>query len=194
MIKWITALIFSLLIHILIVFSYSFFQEIASPEVDRKIAAVKFLPPKNDEVIPQKKTIQTSKKTQQPITKKEVKIKEEETFDFSEYLDEEILQKLDEENIDLIEEISSKVISDLQRIWIKPNNIPAGVYAEFELELDRLGNIRSMNLKRSSGIGAFDRAAQNAIRKYNRIKYIAEIDDSLYSSYFAKFTLRFRPK
>ena len=192
MIRWLTAIIFSLLIHALIIFFYNFFQNYDLNIKERKVTGVKFLPAEIKQEIkeiqrkPVEPKIAESKATQQAIV--------EQKNDFSSYINEELLMELNQENMDLVEEISFKVINDLQNIWIEPKNLPLGVYADFSLEVDRLGNIISFKLIRSSGIGAFDRAAQNAIRKYNKIKYITEIDESLYSTYFEKFTIRFIPK
>ena len=192
MIRWLTAIIFSLLIHTLIIFFYNFFQNYDLNTKERKVTGVKFLPAEIKQEIKetQKKSIEPkiveSKATQPAII--------EQKYDFSSYINEELLMEMDQENMDLVEEISFKVINDLQNIWIEPKNLPLGVYADFSLEVDRLGNIISFKLIRSSGIGAFDRAAQNAIRKYNKIKYITEIEESLYSTYFEKFTIRFIPK
>jgi hypothetical protein len=192
MIRWLTAIIFSLLIHALIIFFYNFFQNYDLNIKERKVTGVKFLPAEIKQEIkeiqrkPVEPKIAESKATQPAIVGQ--------TNDFSSYINEELLMELDQENMDLVEEISFKVINDLQNIWIEPKNLPLGVYADFSLEVDRLGNIISFKLIRSSGIGAFDRAAQNAIRKYKKIKYITEIDESLYSTYFEKFTIRFIPK
>ena len=192
MIRWLTAIIFSLLIHTLIIFFYNFFQNYDLNTKERKVTGVKFLPAEIKQEIKetQKKSIEpkiVESKATQPANI-------EQKYDFSSYINEELLMEMDQENMDLVEEISFKVINDLQNIWIEPKNLPLGVYADFSLEVDRLGNIISFKLIRSSGIGAFDRAAQNAIRKYNKIKYITEIDESLYSTYFEKFTIRFIPK
>jgi len=192
MIRWLTAIIFSLLIHASIIFFYNFFQNYDLNIKERKVTGVKFLPAETKQEIKeiQRKSVEPEiaepKATQPAIV--------EQKNDFSSYINEELLMELNQENMDLVEEISFKVINDLQNIWIEPKNLPLGVYADFSLEVDRLGNIISFKLIRSSGIGAFDRAAQNAIRKYNKIKYIAEIDESLYSTYFEKFTIRFIPK
>ncbi len=192
MIRWLTAIIFSLLIHASIIFFYNFFQNYDLNIKERKVTGVKFLPAETKQEIKEIKRKSVEPKIAEPEATQPAIV--EQKNDFSSYINEELLMELDQENMDLVEEISFKVINDLQNIWIEPKNLPLGVYADFSLEVDRLGNIISFKLIRSSGIGAFDRAAQNAIRKYNKIKYIAEIDESLYSTYFEKFTIRFIPK
>ena len=192
MIRWLTAIIFSLLIHASIIFFYNFFQNYDLNIKERKVTGVKFLPAETKQEIKEIKRKSVEPKIAEPKATQPAIV--EQKNDFSSYINEELLMELDQENMDLVEEISFKVINDLQNIWIEPKNLPLGVYADFSLEVDRLGNIISFKLIRSSGIGAFDRAAQNAIRKYNKIKYITEIDESLYSTYFEKFTIRFIPK
>ena len=192
MIRWLTAIIFSLLIHASIIFFYNFFQNYNLNIKERKVTGVKFLPAETKQEIKEIKRKSVEPKIAEPEATQPAIV--EQKNDFSSYINEELLMELDQENMDLVEEISFKVINDLQNIWIEPKNLPLGVYADFSLEVDRLGNIISFKLIRSSGIGAFDRAAQNAIRKYKKIKYIAEIDESLYSTYFEKFTIRFIPK
>ena len=44
MIRWLTAIIFSLLIHALIIFFYNFFQNYDLNIKERKVTGVKFLP------------------------------------------------------------------------------------------------------------------------------------------------------
>ena len=51
-----------------------------------------------------------------------------------------------------------------------------------------------MQIIRSSGIGAFDRSALSAIRKYGKIPYISTLDEKTYREYFSEFTLRFKPR
>ena len=192
MIRWLTAIIFSLLLHASIIFFYNFFQNYDLNIKERKVTGVKFLPAETKQEIKEIQRKSVEPKIAEPKATQPAIV--EQKNDFSSYINEELLMELNQENMDLVEEISFKVINDLQNIWIEPKNLPLGVYADFSLEVDRLGNIISFKLIRSSGIGAFDRAAQNAIRKYNKIKYITEIDESLYSTYFEKFTIRFIPK
>ena len=192
MIRWLTAIIFSLLIHASIIFFYNFFQNYDLNIKERKVTGVKFLPAETKQEIKEIQRKSVEPKIAEPKATQPAIV--EQKNDFSSYINEELLMELNQENMDLVEEISFKVINDLQNIWIEPKNLPLGVYADFSLEVDRLGNIISFKLIRSSGIGAFDRAAQNAIRKYNKIKYITEIDESVYSIYFEKFTIRFIPK
>ena len=195
--KWLSAIILSLLVHILIIFAYSFFSHDRSNVEDRTITGIKFLEPeKKEEILKREsKQIKQTKQTTKPRQIKETKaapVKKIENFDS--YIAQEVDQKKIAQNADIAEEISQKIINDLEQIWIKPNNTRKGMYAEFNLQVDRLGNIKNFKLIRSSGSSAFDRAATSAINKYKKIAYLKEIDDDTYKRYFSNFNLRFKPK
>ena len=196
MIKWFSALILSILVHALIFLIYSFLDSVQEETTDRKITNVNFVQPEKKETKPKrttnKKEIKPKKKSEIGENKKEFEkpiIK-----DLDEYLIEEQQQDAFNEKLDQVEQISAKVIKDIESIWIRPNNIKKGMYAEFNLSIDRLGNINKFDIKRSSGSETFDRAAMNAIKKYQKIKYIRDVDEETYRIYFANFTLRFRPE
>ena len=196
MIKWFSALILSILVHALIFLIYSFLDSVQEETTDRKITNVNFVQPEKKETKPKrttnKKETKSKKKSETGENKKEFEkpiIK-----DLDEYLIEEQQQDAFNEKLDQVEQISAKVIKDIESIWIRPNNIKKGMYAEFNLSIDRLGNINKFDIKRSSGSKTFDRAAMNAIKKYQKIKYIRDIDEETYRIYFANFTLRFKPE
>jgi len=196
MIKWFSALILSILVHALIFLIYSFLDSVQEETTDRKITNVNFVQPEKKETKPKrttnKKEIKPKKKSEIGENKKEFEkpiIK-----DLDEYLIEEQQQDAFNEKLDQVEQISAKVIKDIESIWIRPNNIKKGMYAEFNLSIDRLGNINKFDIKRSSGSETFDRAAMNAIKKYQKIKYIKDVDEETYRIYFANFTLRFKPE
>ncbi len=196
MIKWFSALILSILVHALIFLIYSFLDSVQEETTDRKFTNVNFVQPEKKETKPKrttnKKEIKPKKKSEIGENKKEFEkpiIK-----DLDEYLIEEQQQDAFNEKLDQVEQISAKVIKDIESIWIRPNNIKKGMYAEFNLSIDRLGNINKFDIKRSSGSETFDRAAMNAIKKYQKIKYIRDVDEETYRIYFANFTLRFKPE
>ena len=197
MIRWLTALFFSVVIHLGILFWYSAFTQEKNDPTKRKITNVNFLESEIDEKAERYKPKITKPKTKKENTKqvsKEVieEIKEIENLD--QYLKEEELQKENNYKLGIVEQISIKVIKDIEGLWVRPNNISKGMFVDFSLKLNRIGLIESVELKRSSGNKTFDRAALTAIRKYKQIKYIRNIDDETFKIYFADFTLRFKPE
>ena len=197
MIRWLTALFFSVVIHLGILFGYSTFTQEKNDPTKRKITNVNFLESEIDEKAEIYKPKIAKPKTKKENTKqvsKEVieEIKEIENLD--QYLKEEELQKENNYKLGIVEQISAKVIKDIEGLWVRPNNISKGMFVDFSLKLNRIGLIESVELKRSSGNKTFDRAALTAIRKYKQIKYIRNIDDETFKIYFSDFTLRFKPE
>ena len=140
--RWLSAIILSLLVHILIIFAYSFFSYDSPNVEDRTITGIKFLEPEKKEETPKresKQIKQTTKPTQVKQTTKTEPVKKIENFDS--YIAQEVDQKKIAQNADIAEEISQKIINDLEQIWIKPNNTRKGMYAEFNLQVDRLSLI-----------------------------------------------------
>tara|TARA_B100001029_G_scaffold25820_1_gene18245 strand:- start:3150 stop:3737 length:588 start_codon:yes stop_codon:yes gene_type:complete len=195
MIKWFSAFILSILVHALIFLIYSFLDSVQEETTDRKITNVSFVQPEKKDTNTKKPTEKKDINTKKPTIPELIKEPEKKTIkDLDKYLTEEQDQETFNKKLDKVEQISAQVIKDIESIWIRPNNIKKGMYAEFNLTIDRLGNIDNFNIKRSSGSDTFDRAAMNAIKKYKKIKYIKNVDEETYRIYFANFTLRFKPE
>ena len=195
MMKWLTALFFSIIVHILIFFSYVLFTTESVENKTRKITNVSFLDEELQNKEEDRKSSKSKEKKQKKIdTKKAEEIKPKEIDNFEEYLKEEEIQKRISDNADVVEQISYKVIKDIEALWIRPNSAKIGMFADFNLRINRLGIIENIEMKQTSGDNAFDRAALNAIRKYKQIKYVRNMDDQTFQAYFSNFTLRFRPE
>ena len=197
MIRWISAILLSVIVHVLIFISYEVFSVSETKETFRKITNVNFIEePKETIEVNKSKTVTSSKNENLAQSEQiaETKLKQKQIENLDVYLEEEALQKKILENIDIVEQISSKVIKDIEELWIKPNNSKKGMFADFSLSLSRSGLIDDIELVQSSGNKAFDRAALNAIRKYKQVRYINTINDEEYRIYFSKFTLRFKPE
>ena len=195
MMKWLTALFFSIIVHILIFFSYVLFTTESVENKSRKITNVSFLDEELQNKEEKRKSSKSKEKKQKKIdTKKVEEIKPKEIDNFEEYLKEEEIQKRISDNADVVEQISYKVIKDIEALWIRPNSAKIGMFADFNLRINRLGIIENIEMRQTSGDNAFDRAALNAIRKYKQIKYVRNLDDQTFQAYFSNFTLRFRPE
>ena len=195
MMKWLTALFFSIIVHILIFFSYVFFTTDSVENKSRKITNVSFLDEELQNQEEERKSSNSIEKKQKKIdTKKAEYIEPKEIDNFEEYLKEEEIQKRISDNADVVEQISYKVIKDIEALWIRPNSAKIGMFADFNLRINRLGIIENIEMKQTSGDNAFDRAALNAIRKYKQINYVRNLDDQTFQAYFSNFTLRFKPE
>ncbi|MDC3098129.1 TonB C-terminal domain-containing protein [Gammaproteobacteria bacterium] len=195
MMKWLAALFFSVIVHILIFLSYVLFTTENVENTTRKITNVNFL----DDELQVKEEVQKRNKPQEKSFKKDDSKdlntnKPNEIENFEEYLNEEEMQKRVLDNTDVIEQISYEVIKDIEALWIRPNSAKAGMFTDFNLSINRLGIIENIEMKKTSGDKAFDRAALNAIRKYKQIKYVRNLDDQTFQAYFSNFTVRFKPE
>tara|TARA_Y100001935_G_scaffold254404_1_gene263355 strand:- start:2472 stop:3077 length:606 start_codon:yes stop_codon:yes gene_type:complete len=199
MIKWFSAFIFSVLVHVLIYLTYVFLDSTEKEDIEKKITNVNFIQPE-EKVI---KTNTFSKKAEiepkSTLSQQEIKdpiqeLKKEIVIEnLDEYLEVEKQQDLSQKKLDKVEQISLQVIKDIEGIWVRPNTLKKGMYADFSLRIDRSGIINEVNIMKTSGNEAFDRAAMNAIKKYKKIKGMDKIDEETYRIYFANFILRFNP-
>ena len=199
MIKWFSAFIFSILVHVLIYLTYIFLDSTQEVEAEKKITNVNFIQSEEKEI----KTNTSSKKAEiEPIStlsqqenKDPIQEPTKETVieNLDEYLKMEQQQDISKKKLDKVEQISLQVIKDIEGIWVRPNSLKKGMYADFSLRIDRSGTIKEVNIMRTSGNDTFDRAAMNAIKKYKKIKGMDKIDEETYRIYFANFTLRFNP-
>ena len=195
MLKWFTALLFSIAVHILIFLSYVFFATESEVSTSRMITNVNFF---DEELREKAEVIKSSapqeKEEKNTITEQSEDDKPKEIKNFEDYLREEETQKRITDNADVVEQISYKVIKDIEALWIRPNSAEIGMFADFNLSINRLGIIENIEMKQTSGDRAFDRAALNAIRKYRQIRYVRSLDDQTFQIYFSNFTLRFKPE
>ena len=199
MIKWFSAFIFSILVHVLIYLTYIFLDSTQEVEAEKKITNVNFIQSEEKEI----KTNTSSKKAEiEPVStlsqqenKDPIQEPTKETVieNLDEYLKMEQQQDISKKKLDKVEQISLQVIKDIEGIWVRPNSLKKGMYADFSLRIDRSGTIKEVNIMRTSGNDTFDRAAMNAIKKYRKIKGMDKIDEETYKIYFANFTLRFNP-
>lgn len=195
MIRWFTAIIFSILVHLGIILGYSAFTYDNERPPTRKITNVNFLETEEEKLVEAKQPKKNKPKKQNNENISEPKIEtKKEIKNLDQYLKDEELQKENSSKLDIVEQISLKVIKDIENLWVRPNNVSKGMFVDFTLKLNRVGLIESIEMKRTSGDETFDRAALTAIRKYKQINYIKNIDDETFQSYFANFTLRFKPE
>ncbi len=195
MIRWFTAIIFSILVHLGIILGYSAFTSDNERPPTRKITNVNFLETEEEKLVEAKQPKKNKPKKQNNENISEPKIEtKKEIKNLDQYLKDEELQKENSSKLDIVEQISLKVIKDIENLWVRPNNVSKGMFVDFTLKLNRVGLIESIEMKRTSGDETFDRAALTAIRKYKQINYIKNIDDETFQSYFANFTLRFKPE
>ena len=149
MMKWLTALFFSIIVHILIFFSYVLFTTESVENKSRKITNVSFLDEELQNKEEERKSSKPKEKKQKKIdVKKAEEIKPKEIDNLEEYLREEEIQKRISDNADVVEQISYKVIKDIEALWIRPNSAKIGMFADFNLRINRLGIIENIEMNK----------------------------------------------
>ena len=179
-------------------------------------------PPQNDSVAPAPKTPnkvnQTAKDRPQPKTPplpKEIELKETQPkTNAKDSEDEPVLNKqlladlsktgfestLQQEAMALNESTSRQVASSFQakiynqvrNNWSRPPSARNGMQTKLLVELIPTGEVMSVSIIESSGVLAFDRSAEQAIKRLG--KFEVPDNNQLFEEYFRSFYLLFKPE
>ena len=76
--------------------------------------------------------------------------------------------------------------------WSRPPSARLGMQARMRVDLVPSGDLLSVVILESSGNAAFDRSAENAVRKVTR--FDVPRDNRLFEKHFRSFTLLFKPE
>ena len=80
----------------------------------------------------------------------------------------------------------------IKRAWSRPPSARLGMQARMRVDLVPSGDLLSVVVLESSGNPAFDRSAENAVRKVTR--FDVPPDNRLFERHFRSFTLLFKPE
>jgi len=78
--------------------------------------------------------------------------------------------------------------------WSRPPSARRGMTCELQLQLIPTGEVVSVSVSKGSGNGAFDRSAEQAVKKLGRFESLADMPPALFERYFRQFTLLFDPQ
>ena len=179
-------------------------------------------PPQNDSVAPAPKTPnkvnQTAKDRPQPKTPplpKEIELKETQPkTNAKDSEDEPVLNKqlladlsktgfestLQQEAMALNESTSRQIASSFQakiynqvrNNWSRPPSARNGMQTKLLVELIPTGEVMSVSIIESSGVLAFDRSAEQAIKRSG--KFEVPDNNQLFEEYFRRFYFLFKPE
>lgn len=82
----------------------------------------------------------------------------------------------------------------IQGQWSRPPSARNDMEVELELRLVPTGEVVNVQIVKSSGNSAFDRSAENAVRKVGRFPELQKLPNRVFEQYFRQFTLRFKPE
>lgn len=78
--------------------------------------------------------------------------------------------------------------------WSRPPSARLGMEVELDIQLDGQARVISVVVVKSSGNAAFDRSAEQAVRRVEQFNRLKELDRSTFERNFRRFTLVFRPE
>ena len=77
--------------------------------------------------------------------------------------------------------------------WSRPPSARNNMRAKFRITLSRFGDILTVSLLRGSGDAAFDRSAEQAIRKAGPFRWVQQMDNPTFNR-FKQFSFEFNPE
>lgn len=82
----------------------------------------------------------------------------------------------------------------IENNWSRPLSARNGMQAELLIQLVPTGEIVSVVVVQSSGDAAFDRSAENAVKRIGRFDELQGMPGEVFERYFRKLRFRFRPE
>jgi len=159
-------------------------QEKAKKEADEKSKAEK-----------QKKLEEEQKlKTEQDKKKK----RDQQAKDAQKALD-AALQKEEQMISTQVDDVSSKSYEEMiaERVsqnWSRPPSARKGMQAVLEIKMLPTGQVVGVRVTRSSGDAAFDRSAEQAVKRVDRFEEVKNIPPDIFEKRFRQFTFTFSPE
>jgi colicin import membrane protein len=110
-------------------------------------------------------------------------------------MEEGMLQALeDEENESKIAQIIGLIEADVQNNWRIPPTVRKGMQCVMLIRLLPSGDVQTVQITRSSGDKAFDRAAEDAVFRASPLPVSLSSAGKLFNSTFREFNFRFAPR
>jgi colicin import membrane protein len=92
----------------------------------------------------------------------------------------------------LVQSYSDRIYQQVAQNWSRPLSARRGMQVELQVDLVPTGEIVGVTIVRSSGDAAFDRSAEQAVRRVGRFEVPS--DSRVFDANFRRFILRFNPE
>lgn len=112
----------------------------------------------------------------------------------TEALAEEEAEMVAEENARVATSYVSIIQQRIEANWSRPPSARKGMEVELSIQLVPTGQVVNVSITKSSGNAAFDRSAEQAVRKADRFPELQGMDSQVFEQYFRKLTLNFNPQ
>lgn len=119
---------------------------------------------------------------------------EQQRLALSEALAEEEALLSEEEDEQLAASFVELIASRIESVWSRPPSARKGMQAELLIQLVPTGKVVSVTVVKSSGNAAFDRSAEQAVRKVDGFPELKDVPPAVFESYFRQLRLVFNPK
>lgn len=106
----------------------------------------------------------------------------------------EALAQQTEDDLQLSQSYILLIQQRIQQNWSRPPSARNDMEADLTIQMVPTGEIIDVAVKRSSGNGAYDRSAIQAVKKTRQIPELKQIPSRVFEQQFRKFTLTFRPQ
>lgn len=109
------------------------------------------------------------------------------------------LQKEEQMISTQVDDVSSKSYEEMiaERVsqnWSRPPSARKGMQAVLEIKMLPTGQVVGVRVVRSSGDAAFDRSAEQAVKRVDRFEEVKNIPPDIFEKRFRQFTFTFSPE
>lgn len=82
----------------------------------------------------------------------------------------------------------------IEQNWSRPPSARRGMKCELQIQLVPTGEVINVTIVKSSGNTAFDRSAEQAVKRVGRFEVLQDVPSDLFEQYFRQLTLVFNPQ
>ncbi|MCV6615378.1 MAG: cell envelope integrity protein TolA, partial [Cellvibrionaceae bacterium] len=104
------------------------------------------------------------------------------------------LQQQAEEDEQYSQSYSAIIAQKVENYWSRPGSARKGMQCVLRISLVPTGRVVNVTVVKSSGNAAFDRSAENAVRRAEEFPELKQLPLAVFERNFRQFTLTFNPK
>lgn len=131
---------------------------------------------------------------QDRIAEQNQRLREQQQREFAELIAQEAAERQAASDQELANSYIALITRQVQNSWSRPPSARNNMQAELALQLVPTGEVVSVRVVSSSGNGAFDRSAEQAVRRAERFPELQDLPPRVFEKYFRRLNLIFRPE
>ncbi len=165
-------------------------KEKAERERLRKLAEKK----KREEDAKQKKAKQLAEQKRQQQLERERQQRLAQEAAFAQAMAEEENWMAEQEQAASAQSYVALMAQRIEQNWSRPPSARRGMKCELQIQLVPTGEVINVTIVKSSGNSAFDRSAEQAVKRVGRFEELQQMPSDLFEQYFRQLTLVFNPQ